>query len=172
MTLSSSNTYHCYSTPDEVPLKTKYFENFIIDSFIHLSDEKENIRTILSIKSNIIVSKLTLCENTTEIKELNCLKDVFILKLELKVLFQIKYVGGNDNKSVFVENSNFYKTIYILVPEYIGSENIKDLYRKNKIHAQVYCEDLQTSTHNNKCIKFSLLALANVSFINSNILIE
>lgn len=164
--------YHCTDTIDELPQTTTCFENFFINDSITICENRENVSTILSIKSNVSIIKMELCQNTVEIKDSYDLTKAYVLRLEIKVSFQIKYVGGPCGKNVFVENTHIYKIIYIPVPEYISFENIKDLYRKNKINAQVYVEDLQTITFDNKVISFSLLGLANISFLTLNNLIE
>lgn len=165
MNVASPNTYHCCSTLDELPSNTKYFKNFFVEDSIKVCDAREEVKTILSIKSNIIVNKVTLCENNIEFKADDKVKSGSLLKLDLKISFQIKYVGGKDKRSVFVENDNFYKIIYIPVPTIINGHLVKDLYRRNKINAQVFVEDLQTNNYDNKIIKFSLLALTNILFI-------
>lgn len=172
MDISPPSSYHCDYTLDKIPMSTKYFESFFVNDCINICDERETVYTILSIKSNIIVDNTELCENTTKIKHSDYINECYLLKVYLKISFQIKYVGGCQNNRVFVDNTDFFKIVYIVIPKCINCNNVKDLFRRNKLHVHVYVEDLKTTTFNNHIIKFSLLGLANVSFITSNNLLE
>lgn len=168
MNCSVVTNYQCSGYTDETPSETKYFKNFIVEDFINICKEKQDIITIISIKSNLTVDNIELCENELEIKNNHKVDTSSLLIVYLKMSFQIKYVGGSDSKSVYVENTNFYKIVYLPLPKIINNRDIQDYFRKNRITTQVYVEDLQTSTVTDSLVKFSLLGFLNILFIQPN----
>lgn len=168
MSTTTNPTFRCLGYKDEFPPQTKYYKNFIVEDYIDLSKEHKNVKNILSIKSNVTVDKIEVCRNTLCYKEHATIYTSALLMLKLKMSFQIKYVGGCDNKSVFAQTKNFYKIMYMPVPHTISDLDIEEYYRKNRINAQVYVEDLQTTSIADNIVKFSLVGFLNILFIKSN----
>lgn len=164
MESNSSNSFLCSGYFEEFPCNTNFFKDFIIDDCICLDPIKDNAKSILSIKSNVTIENTSLCKNLIDFKCYPHIKKAHLLRVLIKMTFQIKYIGGCDGKSVFVKTSSFIKNIYLSIPININDISVKDLYRKNKITPNVFVEDLKTNALSKDSVKFSLVGFVDACF--------
>lgn len=168
MNNTTSNSFLCDNYVEDFPQNAKYFTEFIVDDFIDISKFNDDVKSVLSIKSNVSIQETHLCKDIIDIKYDDHIIQGMLLRTTLKLSFQIKYIGGTDGRSVYVKTTKFLKTMYISIPTTIGDCSILNLYRKNKISSHAYVEDIQTSGISNQKIHFSLAGLININFILPN----
>lgn len=168
MSIGGGSSYLCDGYIDKSPCKSTYFKDFIADGKITIDDCKEVVNTILSVKTGIEVQNTTILQKEVEIKSCGQIYLCRVVMVELKISFQVKYIGGLDGKSVFIEQIKFFKNIYITIPLEVDSNRIDDLFRKSKYVTRAYIEDAKTDIVDCKFIKYCIVGLVDIDFIVKN----
>lgn len=165
MEIGGGGSYICDGYKEILPYKADYFKDFIADGVIEIDKCKDNIKAVLSVKSNMDIEKVELCDTSIDLIVGNALYNCRVVRAEVKISFQVKYIGGKDGKSVFVESSKFFKNIYIPVSNTINNYKLTDIFRKNKYVATSYVEDIQTLPIQCRKMKFCIIGLISLNFI-------
>lgn len=164
MGVNSPAVYGLNSHLQDLPSEVHYFQSFFLRNTIQIFDNENPIVTILSINSNVCLLNMCLCDNSYLYKSEGALKRGLLVKCELKVEFKIKYVGGADGRSIRFAKKDFFKPVYLTVPEFIDDQSVKTLMRKNRFSSFIIVENLKTQVSCDNSINFSMASLINISF--------
>ncbi|MFI3209465.1 MAG: hypothetical protein R3Y64_00200 [Peptostreptococcaceae bacterium] len=142
------------------PESIEYFKEELISEVIVLPQNRPDIKRVLDISVWPEVLKTHLVETkvgtSNEGQHLSGLKLVVDLKLKQK----ISYVADEPTQSVHAQAFEYYKSMFVILPQQINNVDVYDLVRSGRLQVTPYIEAvkfrLQDPRSVHKCVMIFL----------------
>lgn len=154
-----------YSPSTTLPACANYFKEAVIQEIINIPSEKPDIERIQKIMvwPEIEDMKLITTEKgvSNEGQILTGLKLLVKLRLKQKIL----YVADRCTQSLHAAHFDNITNLFIIVPEYIGSDATCTLFAKGQLRVTPYIETVQFRMINERCVHKCVSVFLNMEVI-------